>query len=94
MTRIHELLTARGCDVSYSSLRRSIVKRNWERRSIRTVRIADTAPDEAAEVDFGRLGMITDPATGKRKVVWALIIVLSYSRHCFVWPTHHQMSEA
>ena len=44
-------------------------------------------------MDFGRLGMITDPATGKGKVVWALIIVLSYSRHCFVWPTHSQKLE-
>ena len=93
LTRIHELLLVRGCAVSYSSLRRFIVKRNWGRRSVRTVRMADTAAGEVAEVDFGRLGMITDPATGKRRVVWALIIVLSYSRHCFVWPTHSQKLE-
>ena len=93
LTRIHELLLVRGCAVSYSSLRRFIVKRNWGRRSVRTVRMADTEPGEVAEVDFGRLGMITDPATGKRRVVWALIIVLSYSRHCFVWPTHSQKLE-
>ena len=37
--------------------------------------------------------MITDPATGKSKVVWALILVLSHSRHCFVWPTHSQKLE-
>ena len=93
LTRIHELLLIRGCAVSYSSLRRFIVKRNWGRRSVRTVRMADTEPGDVAEVDFGRLGMITDPATGKRRVVWALIIVLSYSRHCFVWPTHSQKLE-
>ena len=28
-----------------------------------------------AEVDFGRLGMIVDPATGRRRAVWGLIIV-------------------
>ena len=55
--------------------------------------MADTAPGEVAEADFGRLGMITDPATGKRKVVWALIIVLSYSGHYCVWPTHSQKLE-
>ena len=93
VTRIHELLAARGCSVSYASLRRFVVKRNWGRRSARTVRMADTEPGEVAEADFGRLGMITDPTTGKRKVVWALIIVLSYSRHCFVWPTHSQKLE-
>ena len=93
VTRIHELLEARGCEVSYTSLRRFIRKRNWGRRNVHTVRMADTEPGEVAEVDFGRLGMITDPATGKRKVVWALIVVLSYSRHCFVWPTHSQKLE-
>ena len=62
LTRIHELLLVRGCAVSYSSLRRFIVKRNWGSRSVRTVRMADTAPGEVAEVDFGRLGMITDPS--------------------------------
>ena len=93
VTRVQELLEARGCKVSYTSLRRFIRKRSWGRRSIRTVRMADTDPSEVAEVDFGGLGMITDPATGKRKVVWALIIVLSYSRHCFVWPTHSQKLE-
>ena len=93
VTRIQELLAARGCTVSYTSLRRFIRKRNWGRRSARTVRMADTEPGEVAELDFGRLGMITDPATGKGKVVWALIIVLPYSRHCFVWPTHSQKLE-
>ena len=48
--------------------------------------MADTPPGEVAEADFGRLGMITDPATGKRKAVWAMVIVLCHSRHCFVWP--------
>ena len=86
MTRIHELLAMRGCDLSYQSLRRFVINRNWRRRSKTTVRMADTPPGEVAEADFGRLGMITDPATGKRKAVWAMVIVLCHSRHCFVWP--------
>ena len=86
MTRIHELLGMRGCQVSYPSLRRFIINRNWRRRSKTTVRMADTPPGEVAEADFGRLGMITDPATGKRKAVWAMVIVMCHSRHCFVWP--------
>ena len=90
MTRIRELLEVRGCWVSYPSLRRFILKRNWQRRSRTTVRMEDTAPGEVAEVDFGRLGLITDPETGRRRTVWALIIVLGYSRHSFVWPTHGQ----
>ena len=48
VTRIHELFLVRGCQVSYSSLRRFIVKRNWGRRSGRTERMADTEPGEVA----------------------------------------------
>ena len=93
LTRIHELLLGRGCAVSYQSLRRFIQKRNWSRRSRTTVRMEDTPPGEVAEVDFGRRGLIHDADTGHRRAVWALIVVLGYSRHCFVWPTFGQKLE-
>ena len=90
LTRVHELLAARGCQVSYTSLRRFIQRRGWQRRSPATVRMSQGAPGEVAEMDFGRLGLVVDSATGRRRVVWALIIVLAYSRHSFVWPTFSQ----
>ena len=76
MTRIHELLEARGCGVSYTSLRRFVRQRNSGRRGIRAVRMSDTEPGDVAEVDFGQLGMVVDPTQGRRCVVWVLIIVL------------------
>ena len=54
------------------------------------MRMEDTPPGEVAEADFGRLGMMTDPVTGQRKAVWAMVIVLCHSRHCFVWPMQQQ----
>ena len=50
----------------------------------------DTPPGEVAEADFGRLGLIPDPETGRLKVVWAMLIVLGHSRHSFLWPLHQQ----
>ena len=93
LTRIRELLAARGCQVAYSSLHRFVARRNWRGRSRSTVRMADTAPGEVAELDFGRLGLVPDPETGRRRTVWALIVVLGYSRHSFVWPTFSQKLE-
>ena len=90
LTRIHELLAAHGCQVSYSTLRRFVLKRNWSKSGKTTVRMEDTPPGEVAEADFGRLGLVPDPATGRRKQVWAMIIVLCHSRHCFLWPMHQQ----
>ena len=57
-----------------------VARRNWRRRSRSTVRMEDTAPGEVVEVDFGRLGLIHDPDTGRRRAVLALIVVLAYSR--------------
>ena len=56
VTRIQELLAQRGCAVSYTSLRRFLQRRNWRRRSLRTVRMEQSGPGEVAELDFGRLG--------------------------------------
>ena len=93
LTRIRELLAARGCQVAYSSLHRFVARRNWRGRSRSTVRMVDTAPGEVAELDFGRLGLIQDPETGRRRTAWALIVALGYSRDSFVWPTFSQKLE-
>ena len=90
LTRIHELLLARGCTLSYQSVRRFVIKRNWPGFGRSTVRMEDTPPGEVAEADFGRLGLIPDQETGKRRVVWAMLIFLCHSRHCFLWPLHQQ----
>ena len=93
LTRIQELLGARGVRVSYASLLRYLVRRGWRQRAPRTVRMEPSAPGEVAEVDFGRLGFIMDEQSGRRRAVWALVVVLCHSRHCFVWPTYTQKLE-
>ncbi len=47
---------------------------------------ADTPPGEEGQIDYGHLGYWTDPATGKRRRVWAFAMVLACSRHMFVRP--------
>ena len=51
VTRIHELLAGRGCRVSYTSLRRFIQRRGWQRRSPATVRMGESAPVVAVDPD-------------------------------------------
>jgi transposase len=41
---------------------------------------------EAAEIDFGVLGIWVDPRTGSRRRIWAFVMVLGASRHMFVRP--------
>ena len=60
LTRVQELLGQQGCAVSYTSLRRFVARQGLSRNKRSTVRVSDTAPGEAAEMDFGRLGLIWD----------------------------------
>jgi transposase len=92
VTRVHELLLQQGVSVSYTTLRRFVRQAGLGRAARSTLRMAEWPPGEAAEMDFGRLGVLTE-ATGKRKTVWALVIVLPYSRHSFVWPLYRQTLE-
>ena len=93
LTRIHELLAERDCRVSYTSLHRFVARRHWQRRRANTVRMGESGPGEVAELDFGRLGFIRDQESGRRHVIWALLVVLAHSRHSFLWPTCSQKLE-
>jgi transposase len=93
LTRVRELLVGQGCDVPYTSLRRFVINQKLGISPKTTVRLPETTPGDYAEMDFGRLGTITDSATGRKTTVWALVVVLSYSRHMFVWPVSHQRLE-
>lgn len=90
LTRIQELLKKGECEVTYTSLRRFVARRGWGKNNANTVRMADTEPGEVAEMDFGRLGMIWDADSGRKRLAWGMIIVLAYSRHSFVWPLFQQ----
>jgi transposase len=87
---IHQRLTAeRGLDASVASVRRWIRANLPEdaRRAQVTVLRDCPPPGSEAQIDYGRLGMWLDPATGRRRTVWAFVMVLPCSRHMFVRPT-------
>ncbi len=91
LSKVHQLLARQGVRVPYSSLHRFAVQHCGFRDERRvTVRVADVAPGELAEVDFGRLGLVHDPATGKRRTLHALIVTLVHSRHQYVHVCHTQ----
>lgn len=91
LSKVHELLRRQGVLVPYSSLHRFVTRHcgfKDERRV--TVRMAEVSPGEVAEVDFGRLGLVHDPETGRRRTLHALIVTLVHSRHQYVHVTHRQ----
>jgi hypothetical protein len=96
VVKVHDLLTRRGTVVPQRTLHRYALEVLGVGRSTRTttVRVVDGEPGSECQIDFGKMGMLTDPATGKRRVVWALIFTACYSRHCFVWLSFRQTTEA
>jgi len=90
LTKIHVLLGRRGVVVSYRTLNRYATTELGFGRPRTTVPVADCEPGAEVQVDFGRLGLLTDVADGRRRVVHGLIFTAVYSRHVFVWPTYRQ----
>jgi hypothetical protein len=91
---VQELLAQDGVRCSYMTLLRFVRRSGWSSTPRSTVRVAESQPGEVAEIDYGRMGMLLNPLTGKRQAIWALVIVLPFSRHCFVWLTTRQTLEA
>lgn len=48
-----------------------------------TVRV-EVKPGDEAQVDFGYVGLLLDPATGQRRKAWAFVMTLAWSRHMYV----------
>jgi transposase len=85
VVKIGVLLERRGVVVPYRTLHRFCVERCGFGRTAATVRVADGEPGMECQLDFGYLGLLADPVTGRQRKVQALIFTACYSRHMFVW---------
>lgn len=94
LTKVYIKLQRVGVTVDYNALYRYARKHLNFGGKESTVRMAETAPGEVAEVDFGRLGLVYDPSTGRNRVLHALIVTLVHSRHQYVYTTHRQTADA
>lgn len=95
LTKVHDLFTRHtGQQIPYITLYRFCAAEFDFGSRRRTVRIADCEPGAELQVDYGRMGLIPVPLTGKSRVAWALIFTSVYSRHMFVFLTFRQTLEA
>ena len=93
--KIHELLERQGVAVPLRTVQRYVAEVCGRTRGQGpTVRIADGEPGDELQVDFGRMGLLFDPVTQRRRVVHALLFTACYSRHQFLWLTFTQTTEA
>ena len=95
LSKVHTLLVREhGLEVSYDTLRRyAMAELSWHQKPS-TIRIDDPPPGQEAQIDFGLMGPMFDPIAARTRMLWVLIITLSFSRYQFVWPTFVQTTEA
>ncbi|MCA9526670.1 MAG: IS21 family transposase [Myxococcales bacterium] len=70
---------------SYSAVRRAYARLR-RARGVEPEDVAlpvDTAPGEVAQVDFGYVGQLFDPQSGRVRKAWVFVMVLGFSRHLF-----------
>ncbi len=86
VVKIGVLLERREIVVPYRTLHRFCAERcGYGRTAATTVRVADGEPGAECQLDFGYLGLLADPVSGRQRKVHALIFTACYSRHMFVW---------
>jgi len=78
-TKVHALLGRRGVVVSYRTLRRYATTELGSVQRRTTVRVADCEPGAEVQVDFRRLGFLTDAIDGQRRVTQGLIFTAGQS---------------
>jgi transposase len=90
VAKIGILLQRRGVRVPYRTLHRFCVERCGFGRTASTVRVVDGEPGVECQLDFARMGLLADPAAGRRRVVHGLLFTAVFSRHMFVWLSFSQ----
>jgi hypothetical protein len=53
-----------------------------------TVRVADGEPGTECQLDFGFLGLLADPVSGRQRKVYALIFTVLFAAHVRVAVLH------
>ena len=93
--KIHELLAREGTVGPLRTVQRYVAEVCGRTRGQGpTVRVADGEPGAECQLDFGKMGLVPDPTTGRMRVVHALVFTACFSRHQFVWLSHRQTTEA
>jgi hypothetical protein len=92
VVKMHDLLARESIVVPERTLHRYVAE-YFTPAPRTTVPVADGVAGRELQIDFGELGFMVDPATLKRRKVWALVFTAVYSRHCYVYLAFQQTTD-
>ena len=76
--------------VSYTSFKRFVRTHQFSLTPERSTCRLEALPGSEVQVDYGRMGMIYDPVTARRRTLYAFIATLAHSRLKYIEPTFKQ----
>ena len=82
MRALFERIKERGYGGSYASVYRFVTALEPREPDV-CVRV-ETQPAEEAQVDFGEVGRLPDPLTGKPRKIYVFVMTLCWSRHQYI----------
>lgn len=87
----YEVICERHGDIaSYSSFKRFVHAVPELKIAKKTTCAFETDPGEEFQLDYGKMGRLMDPTTGKNRDIYAFIAIASHSRFKFVHFVHKQ----
>ncbi len=93
VVKVCELLARRGIVVSERTLHRYALEVCDVGRGRRGVTANDGKPGDELQLDFGKLGLLPDPDSGRQRVCQGMIFTPVVSRYTFVWCSFRQSIE-
>jgi len=83
-----------GDKVSYSSYKRFVRRHRIAISPSKSTCRIEVDPGKEVQIDYGKMGLLYDPLTRRRRIVYAFIATLSHSRHKYVEFTYSQNQQS
>jgi transposase len=79
---------------SYESFKLFVRSRHLAEKPRKQTYPIELAPGRETQIDYGKVGLHEDPASGRRRVVWGFCTTLAYSRLPFIQFVYTQKQES
>ena len=82
---VYQVLMAKhDLDTSYETFKNFIREKGLAKKLLKPMIRIELPPGLESQIDYGKVGLLEDPATGRNRVVWAFCGILSHSRLPFI----------
>jgi len=71
-------------DMSYETFKNFIREKALAKKPLKPMIRIELPPGLETQIDYGKVGLLEDPATGRKRVVWAFCGILSHCRLPFI----------